>query len=135
MFFNSQLFTAPKENGIDRKVPKIFGKRKPFHSNPMVKDMKHIYAIFSIGMLMQSNAMAQGEQSILPEGYKVDTLTSGWQKGGSPRIICAGMVAKTYPNKPFQIDSLWEEQKFDNPTFRTNSRYNYHCRVTIKVGD
>ena len=85
------------------------------------------------GAITAFNVFAQGEQSILPIGFERHTLSSGWQKGGHNRSVCAGLVTKRFPNKPFQIDHMWEEQKFRNKILKTDSRYKYHCTVTVDL--
>ncbi len=73
------------------------------------------------------------EASILPPGYEVVTLSTGWIRGSTQEVQCAGLARQHYPNQPYQVISVREEQQFENPTFRTNSRYNYHCTMLVKV--
>jgi hypothetical protein len=90
---------------------------------------------FAFGTLMgacfvQSTALAQNLE--YPPGYKEVTYESGWIKGSDQTTQCAGLVARHHPGKQYRIVKSWEDQKFENPTLRLESRYNYHCTLLIK---
>ena len=74
--------------------------------------------------VLPSSAQQVADPSFLPAGYEVKSFASDWLGPGNNREdVCAGMVRRAHPNRPYMVMSTNEEQKFRIPEFRIDAQY------------
>ena len=89
-------------------------------------------AISSALYSLPSSAQQASDSSFLPPGYEIKSFESKWLGPGNNREdVCAGMVRRDHPNRPYMVMSTNEESKFRIPEFRIDAQYKYYCTVML----